>query len=146
MVLSFIAELTADVILLHGAASKGDQLKELLKHPSNQHKFCVHLTEKLTNTNATGMYSGMVDAAPVVNDVDSDDDNTAPHGDGKTSSLKQKPKKMKVKKGQWYNQLYLMLILTLTPLTSGEKLQDDNAILAKKTTQKRRKGKFTPFY
>jgi hypothetical protein len=36
MVLSFIAELTPDVILLHGAASKGDQLRVFLRHPKNQ--------------------------------------------------------------------------------------------------------------
>ena len=35
-VISFIVELTADVILLRGAVSKGVQLQEFLKHPENE--------------------------------------------------------------------------------------------------------------
>jgi hypothetical protein len=89
MVLSFIGELTPNVILLCGAAS--NQLREFLKHPSNQK-----------------LYLGMTNAAAVVEDEDDTEDEA---GKGKQVQMPAPKPKPKKKKYVWQ---YFSVIMALT--------------------------------
>ena len=97
--MSFIGELTADVILLRHAESKGNQLEEFLKHPSNQSKHPHNLIETSNKNHppGAGLYLEMTAA-----DGSAPDDESEEEED---KNLKVKNKQKTRKRNGWYKNL-----------------------------------------